>query len=189
MKKTLITLGLLLTSATLITCDVLEKADDVTFSADVELDFVADEDGEGNDVPYEDVQLLDLSSNSEIDKYIDKIKEIKIDRITYRVIGYDASPHNNAVMLNSGTVSFGPYDSNVQTVTGSFAASAAAVNLQTATAEADLHFDSEEINSVAKMLLEDKQVKMYSEGTLSQIPVAFTVRAKFYFTLTANALD
>lgn len=189
MKKTLKMLGLLLTLATLVTCDVLEKADDVTFSADVELDFVVDENGEGNNAPYSDVQLLDLTSNSEISKYSDKIKEIKIDRITYRVVGYDASPHNNAVILNSGTVSFGPFDSSTPEVTGSFAASAGAVNLQTTTVETDLHFNTDQINEMAKMLLEDKQIKMYSEGTLSQIPVAFTVRAKFYFTITANALE
>lgn len=188
MKKTLTIFGLLLTSAALVTCDALEEADDVTFHAQIEIDFIADEDGTGNDVPYEDVQILDLASNSEIFDHLDRIKGVKIEQITYRILGYDATPHHSAVLLNSGTASFGPWDSDVKTVTGNFAAAAAAVNLQTTTTETDLDIDVDQFNEVADMLLDDKKVKMYSEGTLSQTPVAFTVRAKFYFEITANAL-
>lgn len=92
-------------------------------------------------------------------------------------------------MLLSGTASFGPFDSSVETITGNFAASAAAVNLQTTTAETDLDFDADQFNEIAEMLLNDQKAKVYTEGTLSQIPVAFTVRAKFYFEITANAID
>jgi hypothetical protein len=189
MKKTLKILGLLFVSATLMTCDALEKADDITFHADIELDFVTDENGEGTDVPYDDVQLLDLTTNTEINQHIDKIKDIKIERITYRIINYDASPHFSAVQLTSGTVSFGTFDSAIKAITGNFAASAAAVNLPTTTAETDLDFDADQFNDIAEMLLEDQKIKMYSEGTLSQTPVAFTVRARFYFEITADALD
>lgn len=133
--------------------------------------------------------LLDLTTNTEINDHIDKIKDIKIERITYRILNYDASPHNSAVMLLSGTASFGPFDSSVETITGNFAASAAAVNLQTTTAETDLDFDADQFNEIAEMLLNDQKAKVYTEGTLSQIPVAFTVRAKFYFEITANAID
>lgn len=189
MKKALKILGLILASASLVTCDALEKADDITFHSAIEIDFVTDENGEGTDAPYEDVQLLDLATNAEINEHIDKIKDIKIERITYRILNYDASPHFSAVLLTSGTASFGSADSNTPTVIGNFAASAAAVNLQTTTAETDLDIDADQFNDVAQMLLDDQKVKMYSEGTLSQIPVAFTVRAKFYFEITANALD
>jgi hypothetical protein len=189
MKKTLKILGLLFVSAAFVTCDALEKADDVVFHAAIEIDFVADENGEGTDAPYEDVQLLDLTTNAEINDHIDKIKDIKIERITYRIINYDASPHFSAVLLTSGTASFGTFDSDIKSITGNFAASAAAVNLQTTTTETDLDIDAGQFNDIAEMLLEDQKVKMYSAGTLSQIPVAFTVRAKFYFEITANALD
>ena len=188
MNKTLKMLGLLFVSATLMTCDALEKADDVTFHADIEIDFVADENGEGADAPYSDVQLLDLTTNSEINDHIDKIKDIKIERITYRIMNYDAAPHHSAVMLTSGTASFGTFDSVIKAITGNFAASAAGVNLQTTTAETDLDFDADQFNDIAEMLLDDHKIKVYSEGTLSQIPVAFTVRAKFYFEITADAL-
>jgi hypothetical protein len=188
MKKTLKIFGLIFVSATLMTCDALEKADDITFHADIEIDFVADENGEGADAPYSDVQLLDLTANSEINDHIDKIKDIKIERITYRIMNYDAAPHHSAVMLTSGTASFGTFDSVIKAITGNFAASAAGVNLQTTTAETDLDFDADQFNDIAEMLLDDHKIKVYSEGTLSQIPVAFTVRAKFYFEITADAL-
>lgn len=189
MKKTLKILSLLFVSAALVTCDALEEADDVTFHADMEIDFIADENATGNDAPYDDVQLLDLSTNAEINEHMDRIKDIKIERVTYRIVAYDASPHNNAVLLNSGTASFGPFDSILPTVIGNYAAGAGAVNLQTTTTETDLDIDADQFNDVAEMLLDDKKVLMYSEGTLSQVPVAFTVRAKFYFEITANALD
>ena len=189
MKKTLKILGLLFISAALVTCDALEEADDVVFHADIEIDFPADENATGTNVPYDDMQVLDLSTNAEIYDHIDRIKDIKIERITYKIIFYDASPHNTAVLLNSGTASFGPFETTTPTMVGNYAAGAAAVNLQTTVAETDLDIDADQFNDVAQMLLDDLKVKMYSEGTLSQVPVAFTVRAKFYFEITANALN
>jgi len=188
MKKTLKVLGLLFISAALVTCDALEEADDVTFHSELEIQFIADENGTGTNVPYDDVQLLDLSNDSEIQPYLDKIKDIEITNITYRITGYDASPHNNAVIFNNGIAAFGPFDTVNPTVIGNYAAGASGVNLQTTTTETDLDIDTDQFNTVAEMLMDDKKVKMYSGGDLTQTPVAFTVVAKFYVTITANAL-
>jgi hypothetical protein len=189
MKNTLKALGLLVVAASLITCDALEEADDVTFHADMTIVFITNEDGDGTNVPYDDVQLLDLADNAEIADYLDRIKDIKIDSITYRITNYDASPHGEAVIFNNGTASFGPFDSDAQVLTVDYAASASGVNLQTTVTETTLDIDQDQFNTVIDLLLDDKKVKMYSEGELSKTPIAFNIVSKWYFTITANALN
>ncbi|MFZ6010645.1 MAG: hypothetical protein ACOYXT_09880 [Bacteroidota bacterium] len=168
-------------------CDALEEADDVTFDADFDIIFEADENGDGVNVPYSSSETLDISTDPDVNKYLDKIKEVKVNKITYRITGYDASPHNNQVIFNSGTASFGPAGANTKSVTVQYA-SASGVNLQTTVSETELNIDNTQFATIENIVRNDKKIKMYSEGVLTQTPVAFNVVATFYVTVTANAL-
>src|SRR6187402_2009216 len=105
MKKTLKFTGLLFIAAAFVTCDALEKLDDVVFHQEFPITFIADENGNGVGVAYEHLQTLDFASDTEIAPYLDKIKKIEITRVTYTITGYaeDASanpPCTNVIMTN-----------------------------------------------------------------------------------------
>lgn len=192
MKKTLKSLGLLFITAAFVTCDALEEADDVTFHADLEIIFAADENGEGVSVPYQDLQTLDFADNSEIAPYLDKIKDIEITRVTYRITGYQedptADPPCTNVVMTNGFAKFGKVGTLEEITLGSFAATAAGVNLQSTVSETDLTIDAAQFNALADLLLDEKKANIYSVGVLSCTPIQFNVVAKFYVTITANAL-
>jgi hypothetical protein len=192
MKKTLKILGLLFISAALVTCEALEKADDVTFHATMEILFPADETADGVSVIYNDMQPLDFANNTEIEPYINKIKDIEITNVTYRITGYDedetADPPCTNVIMTNGFAKFGQFGTIEEIVLGSFAAAASSVDLQAITSETDLDIDPDQFNALADLLLDDKKANIYSVGTLSCTPIKFNVVAKFYITVTANAL-
>jgi hypothetical protein len=171
-----------------VSCDLFEKADDVTFEEELVIYWDTDENLEGSNVPYEDMQILDLADYPVFEPYLDKIKSVEITKITYHVTGFNNNPHGLPVKLTGGIAAFGPYDTSVPSVTVPMAG-ATGVDLGSAGSEATLAIDAAGLSKVAKDLLDDKQIKMYSEGTLSKTPVSFTVVSTFYVKITANALD
>ncbi|HEU5292345.1 MAG TPA: hypothetical protein VFU05_16975, partial [Cyclobacteriaceae bacterium] len=142
MKKTLKIMGLLFITAAFVTCDALEEADDVTFDSSLEIIFMADENGNGTGVAYDDLQTLDFAGNTDIAPYLDKIKDIEVTRVTYRITGYledpMADPPCTNVVMTNGFAKFGQVGTTEEIELGSYAATAAGVNLQTTTAETDL---------------------------------------------------
>lgn len=169
-------------------CDLFDKADDVTLEEELVLNWNIDENGSGTNVAYTDSKILDLAAYPEFDDYIDKIKSVEITKITYRVTNFDNSPHNSTVTLTNGVAEFGPYDSTTPGVSVPLA-SASGVNIGATVNETTLNIDAAGLNKIAKDLLDDKKVKMYSKGTLSVTPVAYTVVSTFYVKIVANALD
>lgn len=192
MKKSLKIIGLLFITAAFVTCDALEEADDVTFHADLEIIFPADENGNGVSVAYKDLQTLDFANNSEIAPYLDKIKDIEITRVSYRITGYvedaTANPPCTNVIMTNGFAKFGTVGTLEEIELGSFAATASGVNLQSTVSETDLSINASQFKALSDLLLDEKKANIYSVGTLSCTPIQFNVVAKFYVTITANAL-
>jgi hypothetical protein len=189
MKALIPVLALIGGTALLSGCDLLEKADDVSFDAVITVNWLADENADGTNVPYVDEQLVQLSDDPEIAKYINKIKTVKINKITYSVMDYNAAPHNSQVIFNSGVASFYAAGNTIPLVAVPYAAAATGVNLQTSVAETELMIDGDGLTKIADAFKKDKQLEYVSEGTLSLTPVSFKVVSKFYVTITANALD
>lgn len=189
MKNLILKSGLLLALAVIFgSCDLFDAADDVTLEEELVIYWNVDENGSGSNVPYTDSEILNLADYPAFEPYLDNIKSVEITKITYRITNFDNSPHNQPVMLNNGVAKFGPYNNNTPTVSIPMA-SASSVNLGTSVNETTLDIDAAGLNSIAKNLLDNKQVKMYSEGTLSVTPVAYTVVSTFYVKIVANALD
>jgi hypothetical protein len=189
MKALILVLAIVGSSALFSGCDLLEKADDVSFDAVITVNWTADENGDGTNVPYVDEELVQLSSDPEVAKYINKIKTVKINKITYSVTDYNAAPHNSQVIFNNGVASFYAAGNSIPLVAVPYAAAATGVNLQTSTAETELTIDDDGLSKIADAFKKDKQLEYASEGTLSVTPVSFKVISKFYVTITANALD
>jgi hypothetical protein len=189
MKQTLKSFALLLLSGILLNCEL----DDVVFHATLDLTFHANEEGEDTDVIYNDGKILDLSTNSEIQPYLKKIKRIEITKVTYRITGYTedpmADPPCTDVVITGGFMKFGEVGSIEEIVLGSFAAETSAVDLASITADTELDIDAEQFNALAELLLNEKQANVFSVGTLSCTPIKFDVVAKFYATVYANAIE
>ncbi|MBX2895502.1 MAG: hypothetical protein KF763_08665 [Cyclobacteriaceae bacterium] len=169
--KHLLPIALVLALGSFTSCELFDKADDVTFNVVLPLNFVIDED-DPEAGSYSDSKLLNAGSDPEIAKYADKIKEFKIDKVTYTI----TNP-NPASVTVGGTLS----------TSSSVIATASGVSLSNA-AETDLNANTAGFNDLAAKLLEDKQEMILLTGTLSDTPVSFNVRFRFYVKITANAL-
>jgi hypothetical protein len=169
-------------------CDLFDKVDDVSFNEEIEVTWTIDENGTGQNVPYTHEETFDLESNAEIKKYIHKIKDVKVEKVTYRITNYDAAPHNSQVFFNSGVASFSTMGSTTPVVSVPFAATASGVNLQTTTSDTQLTIDGPGLNSLAAVLKQEKKAKMRATGTLSQTPVSFKVVSTIHVKITAEAL-
>jgi hypothetical protein len=174
--KHLIPVFILLALGTLSSCDLFDNADDISFDATLPLDFVIDENQDNpNGKDYSSTKTLDAKSDPDVAKYASKIKEFKVNKITYTISGADPS----TVTLSNGKL--------VIVSSGKVLATASSVSLSN-TAETELSSDVAGFNDLASLLLSDQQEDVKMEARLSQTPVAFSVKFKFYVTITADAL-
>lgn len=168
---------LLIIFGTFSSCDLLDKADNVSFDVTIPLTFLIDENADNpGGMAYSDTQLLDATTNSEVAKYASKIKKFEVIKVTY-TISPGADP--STVIFTNGALKVSS--------TGKTIASATSVSL-TNTSETELTSDTAGFNELATKLLDDKQELILMNGTLSKTPVAFTVKFNFYIKITANAL-
>jgi hypothetical protein len=174
--KSIISILLLIAFGTFSSCDLFDKADDVSFDVTLPLDFSINEtaDNPGGKA-YADTKLLDATSNAEVAKYASKIKEFKVNKITYTI----SSVNPGGVTFNSGTL--------VVSSSGTTIATAGNVAL-TNVSDVELSANTAGFNELAANLLDDKQEEVKLQGTFTKTPIAFTLSCKFYVTITANAL-
>jgi hypothetical protein len=181
-------IGLIVLALFFYGCSIFDKADDVTFSEELTVTWTVDENQNGQNVPYTHSESVNLEDYPEIKKYINKIKSVNVERITYRIMNYDASPHHAQVIFSNGKASFASQGA-APVVEVPYGATATGVNLQTSTSETDLAIDQNGLNKIGSLLKDNKKISMQSSGTLSQTPVSFVVESRFYVTITANALN
>jgi hypothetical protein len=168
-------------------CDLVDKADDVTFEITLETEFVVDENQTFQNKAYPgDPVLLDLASHTDVAPYLNKIKDVKITKVEYQITGYAAEPPGTAVMFSNGLMKYS------ETGTGTSATLSTVpgpLNLMTASGVQELPKNDANFNALAKILLDKKQAYVFTTGTLSSTPVQFNVPTTFYVTITANALE
>lgn len=173
----LIRISVFLMFCSLFSCDLIEKADDVTFSATAPLSYMVNETAISSGGQfYSDTKLLNLGSDPEVAKYSSKIKKFKVNKITYTI----SAANPTSVKFSNGIIKIA---SNGTTI-----ATAPSVVLLSNNAETELTADANGLNVLADLLLDNKQEQIQLQGTISETPVSFTVIFKFYLTITANAL-
>lgn len=159
-----------------VSCSLIEKLDDVDFDVTMPVTFTVSETASSpSGKSYSDSETLSVANDPDVLKYAKKIKKFKVNKVTYSISG-----------ANPATVKL--TDGKVATGNGKTIASAATIDLSN-TSETNLTTDNSGISELCKSLLENKQEQITLQGTLSSTPVSFTVRLKFYLTVTANALD
>lgn len=158
-------------------CDLFSAAEDVKFDVVLPLDFAVNEQAEHpNGQDYMSVKTLKATDNADVAKYKDKIKDVKLNSISYVISGF-ASP-NGSVTFTNGTMS----------TANAKLASAPSVNLASSTETELTDINTAGFDDFAKQIKDNKEVAITTAGRLSFTPVAFTIRANFHVTITAGAL-
>ena len=164
-------------------CDLFDKVDDVNFDATLEETISITEESTGTNVAYSETILLDATSDPDIDQYKDKISGFTIKKVSYQVTSFDGA----SVSTFSGTLAFGDASLNTSTVS----ATITNLNLQQAYTSGQIYeltFNQADADKIATMLKEDKAVKIYLNGTLSQTPVYCLVNVIVDVSVKADAL-
>lgn len=168
--KHLVSVLLVLALGTFTSCDWFNNLDDVTFDVEVPVDFVVDV----ANPSYTGEVILDAASDPDVEEYADKIKKFKINRITYFI-----SPTQSAGLNFDGSLKI---KSN-----GEVLCSVTDLTLSNST-EIDLPADLDGFNDLASKLLDDNQETIQFSGQFSTTPDVFTVKLRFYISVTAEAL-
>lgn len=178
-------LGLVIVAFTLAGCDKLEEADDVEFDIEVDVIFVADENGTFTNVTYVgDPVTLSIAGNSQIQQYADKIKEIKVKKIEYSITGYAAEPPGTQVTFSDGVMFY----ASVGAANAAILTSVSSVNLATSTGTHELPVDEAAFADLGALLLEEHEATIYTAGELTSTPVQFSIPTTFTLTIKADAL-
>ena len=164
-------------------CDLFKDIDDVSFDSTLSENIVVSESNTGTSVANSEIIVLDATTDPDINQYKDKIKGIKINKISYQVVTFSAT---DPVTL-SGTISFGESTTNSPTVI----ASVASLNLKEAFVNGtvyELPVQQADIDKISALLKDDKAVKIYLNSVLSKTPVSFTIELIMDVTVEADAL-
>lgn len=158
-------------------CDLFDKADDISFSSEFEKSITVENAGKGS---FSDKITLDATSDPEVAKYKEKIQNIELNDVTYKVSNY-VGPVDATF---TGDILFG-VNGNLGSV------SISAIGLSAASTsgdEMDLDLSQDEVNAVAAQLKNDKSVLVTMAGEFSDGPVSLVVTVKAKAKITADAL-
>jgi hypothetical protein len=158
-------------------CDLFDKADDVSFSTEFEESFDINNAPEGS---FSDVITLDATTDPEVNKYKEKIKDFTINKITYKVKNYDGpdgATFTGTVLFGAsgilGTIDITELDLSAASDSG---------------VETELVLSDAIVEKVAKQLKDDKAVAMTMAGTFSNGPLSCVIEVKVNAKVTADAL-
>jgi hypothetical protein len=164
-------------------CDKLEEADDVTFNATFTGPQVeVHEEGDVPANPYMSlISSIDAEQSAEYVKYKDKIKKIRVNKITYTISDL-AAP--GAVTLVNGTATF--FENGGVATSGEIAS---IQNLLLVNGSGELEATQDALDAISAIFLENGEVFVVSAATVSDAPVFFHIGITLEVSITANALD
>lgn len=169
-------------------CDFLDKLGQVTFDTELKTTFAVDETGTVTNRNYTANRTLDATTDADIQKYKDKLKDFRINDIAYKITGYSTTAGLADVIFSNGKFSFGDADATSPSVAVNLANSLNLRDLSSTGIETKVPLPAD-ANTLASLLQTDKKLKVYAEGTLSRTPVKFNIEVTFYVSVTADALD
>ena len=184
MFKTPFAIGLALIALMFTSCDLFDKADDISFDTTLEEAIVVNEPATAVSKTYSKYITLDATSDPEINKYKSKISGFKVKKVNYQVTQFT---QNSVITISNASISFGDASSSAAEVLGTIPN----INIKEAFDNGtvfELTLDQTKINRISSLLKDDKAVKVYVEGTLSQTPVEFEITVSLDVTVEADAL-
>ena len=163
-------------------CDLLKDAATVTISTELKADIPVivagsgaksgDQTGAVNAIVFTKSQDLILSSNADIEPYLDKIKEVNLNSLVVTITGLSAGQTINSVALDVAGVGNIFTQTNITMTNNSFTPTIVAATL----------------DQVGAKLFSDKKITLTLSGNASG-PMTFTVGLNFDTDIIANVLQ
>lgn len=176
MKTLMLYLAVLAVLSTYSSCDLLDKADDITFDTEVPVYFMINEtDVNEMGKTYTGVTLLDLTDDPDVAKYESKIKDVKVNKVTYYVYALDKT----GVNFSGGSLVISSSNRTIATLTSL---------ALTEGANGDFSIDPSGFSELSANLKNNKNEVIKLQGTLSKTPISFEVECRFFVSVTADAL-
>ncbi len=122
---------------------------------------------------------VDASSNTEINKYLNNVKQYQVKKVTYKITNYTGSTDVDPVILN-GTLDFGTVSASITNL-----------NLQSASTSGtdyDTGLTQDDLNTLATEMKSGNSLSGDLKGSVSGKPVTFTVVVTVSIVMTANVL-
>jgi hypothetical protein len=162
-------------------CDSLNNLADVVFTASFSQSFPVTLQEGTNSV--NETDTLDFTTDSDVYKYRDKLKDVKVDSVRFQVLNYQGDANNTI----TGSVKY----SSVASSTGKELASIDGLSLDQLSASGEminLPLNQANLSDIGSLLQNDKKIKVYLKGTVDSTPASFIVKIYVYNEITANAL-
>lgn len=167
-------------------CDFLDNLGQVTFDTELTAIFEVNETVVANSRNYVANQVVDASTNPDIQKYRDRLKDFRVNDVSYKISGYVVPAGISRVDFLNGRLGFGDADVN----TASVSIALPSLNLRDLnTTGAETRLSLPDPGALAALLKADQRIRVFAEGTLSPTPVRFSMEVKFYVSVTADALN
>ncbi len=175
---------ILLTVFATVRCDLFNKVDDISFSAELSESLTASESSTATNVSISQTFTIDALDNSEIELYQDKLKGITVEEVRYGVTSFTgdntSTLSGNVVLKNSDT------NTTVATVAiSSFNINDAFVAGTVYT----LPLTEADYTAISELLLDSKTAAVTVAGTLSKTPVNAVVKFTFVVNVKAEVLN
>lgn len=162
------------TSFTFTACDAIEDLADVDFKSSLKGKYNLNFDGDTDEAISESL-TLNLADNSSISKYLDKLKKVKITKITYEITNFSGDEYLNMAVgfyMNGNTI-----------------VPSAKYNLKS---EQGVEFeitDAAVLQTISTTLLNSKKVTLQLKGDYESVAAATAeLTVTVYFEATANPL-
>lgn len=173
MKKVLLSLTIFALAVT--SCDLLDKVDDVVFQTDYTATYPVSVTNDSIKLE----QVVNLTSDEEVDKYKDKLQNVTVDSLILKVEGYTSSVSGNKL---SGSLKYSETTSTAPILfaeISNFTLSEGAKTKLTPSAA--------QLANIQNILLTKKAIKVYLRGKTTGA-ATFTLKAVIYLSVKADAL-
>ena len=162
-------------------CSLFDKIDDISFDSKLTETLDVVDNSTGQNVAYSEIIVIHATTDSEINKYLDKIKGFSLNKLTYQVVGNSSQQQG---ITFSGSFSYSAIASSSTTVL----ATITNLNLDDLSTVHNLPISQSDIKAINNLLKNDKAIKFYLEGFVSETPVSVLVEITLDVTVEADAL-
>ncbi len=163
-------------------CELIKNATEIDFKSTFKLGYQVDLEQDDNSI-YEE-EIVSIADDEEAEKYKDKLEDLEVDSVVISITDY-SGPENVTI---SGTLKYSKENENM----GSVFANITELNIAQLFSNGttyQLNYDESEVTGLSNLLMDDQIVKIYLEGTASEVPVSFYFTVEIYSNITAQALD
>jgi hypothetical protein len=159
-------------------CDKIKQ---VSFNSEFSVTFAVNETSAGTNLPYFEMEAINLADDPDLEPYINDIKEITIKSISYKIENYSGAED----ISFEGEIGF----SKISAAAPELFSSTSPVLLfekNQETTKTLLDFDSNATNRIRDILLSEKAIRVYADGLMSHGPASFDLKVYVFATITAE---